>query len=30
LRSLGFIRLTVFAGGWKEWQAAGLPVEVGT
>lgn len=29
LRSLGFTRLSVFAGGWKEWQAAGLPVETG-
>ncbi|MDB6134255.1 MAG: Rhodanese-like domain protein [Verrucomicrobiales bacterium] len=29
LRSLGFTRLSVFAGGWKEWQAAGLPAETG-
>lgn len=29
LRSLGFAQLTIFAGGWKEWQASGLPVEVG-
>lgn len=29
LRSLGFSRLTVFSGGWKEWRAAGLPVETG-
>lgn len=29
LHALGFTRVSVFAGGWKEWQAAGLPVETG-
>lgn len=29
LRALGFSNISVFPGGWKEWQAAGLPVETG-
>lgn len=30
LQALGFEDVSVFAGGWKAWQAAGNPVETGT